>query len=239
MHWAEYQVVVANALTRLGCDASIEESLSGVRAVHKVDVCARFLQYGVMQLWIVECKSLARPVTKDKVLTLQQIVADVGADRGLLFCEAGFQAGAINAAHTSSITLTSLADFIEFSDEQRQQLELERDELRNADLNSRLHACYSVTVKGSAGSGGIVKARIQTSGIDAIAIAGHLGMLGSCLEKIRLDVHRGTNPNYRLPRWGDDRLRSCRNWSEFHTEVNRLLDSMQILTEALEQMNKG
>lgn len=238
VHWTEYQVAVADALTQLGCSTTIEEALPGVRAVHKVDVCARFVRYGIMQLWAVECKTLARPVTKEKVLTLQQIVADVGADRGVMFCETGFQAGAVRAARTSNVTLTSLSDFLESSDEQRQQLELQGDELRSADLANRLHACYSpMIVKG----GDECRARtyrIVSSGIDAIVIAGHLGMLRSCLERIRLDMLRGAAPSYQSPRWGEDRLRVSRNWSELHFDANRLLDSLQILVEALEQMNQ-
>lgn len=39
------------------------------------------------------------------------MVEDIGADRGLLFSESGFQAGAISAAQNTNVTLTSLAEF--------------------------------------------------------------------------------------------------------------------------------
>jgi hypothetical protein len=45
------------------------------------------------------------------VLTFLGVVEDIGADRGLLFSESGFQAGAIYAAQNTNITLTSLAEF--------------------------------------------------------------------------------------------------------------------------------
>jgi hypothetical protein len=45
------------------------------------------------------------------VLTFKGIIEDTGADRGLLFSESGFQAGAIQAAQSTNITLTSLAGF--------------------------------------------------------------------------------------------------------------------------------
>jgi hypothetical protein len=58
----------------------------------------------------VECKLWARKVTKLHVAALARIVEDVGADRGILLCEAGFQPGARKLAELSNITLTSLAD---------------------------------------------------------------------------------------------------------------------------------
>src|SRR5436853_525832 len=103
MSWRDYQDTVAAALAAVGCQTRVEEKIRGARGTHVVDVCARFNQHGITQVWIVGCKALAKPVTKEKVLVLQQIVADVGADSGLLFCEVGFQAGTITAARNSNI----------------------------------------------------------------------------------------------------------------------------------------
>jgi hypothetical protein len=51
-------------------------------------------------------------VPKEKVLALKSIVEDLGADRGIIVSEAGFQPGAEDAARGTNITLvTSLADF--------------------------------------------------------------------------------------------------------------------------------
>ena len=43
-------------------------------------------------------------------MALTSIVQDIGADRGFLLSEVGFQSGAILAARSSNITLTSLED---------------------------------------------------------------------------------------------------------------------------------
>jgi len=59
-------------------------------------------------VWIVECKQQKRPVNKADVETLKSIVADIGADRGFLLCESGFQPAAIAAASRTNITLSSL-----------------------------------------------------------------------------------------------------------------------------------
>jgi hypothetical protein len=90
-------------------NANVDERLEGVRGQHDVDVAVRATRAGIDQLWVVECKWWRRPVTKAQVATLAHIVEDVGADRGIVLSETGFQAGAIRLASLSNITLTSLA----------------------------------------------------------------------------------------------------------------------------------
>jgi hypothetical protein len=70
---------------------------------------------GVEQLWLIECKSWKRPIPKERLLTFRSVVEDTGADRGLLFSETGFQAGAVSAARNTNVILTSLRDFEENS----------------------------------------------------------------------------------------------------------------------------
>lgn len=107
--WAEYQDKVASFLSQLGFEVQVDETIQGARAAHDIDVTARMETAGVRQLWLAECKSWKRRVPKERVLTFKGIVEDTGADRGLLFSESGFQSGAIQAAQSTNITLTSLA----------------------------------------------------------------------------------------------------------------------------------
>lgn len=112
-NWREYQGAVASFFRSLGYSAEVDVSIKGVRGKHKVDVYVTFSQHGLALTWIVECKLWNRRVKKANVVELQGIVADLGADRGLLFSEAGFQSGAQKMARGSNITLIpSLADFI-------------------------------------------------------------------------------------------------------------------------------
>jgi hypothetical protein len=60
--------------------------------------------------WVVECKQWKNPVNKLHVLGFREIVSDVGADRGILLSESGFQSGAIEAANLTNIQVTSLAN---------------------------------------------------------------------------------------------------------------------------------
>jgi hypothetical protein len=110
--WREYQQAVAAHFRQLGCVVAIEERIQGVRATHAVDVSVRFHQHGVDCLWIIECKLWKRRVRKENVMTLKSIVDDIGADRGIIFSENGFQSGALKAvSYTNILPVTSLEDF--------------------------------------------------------------------------------------------------------------------------------
>jgi hypothetical protein len=50
-------------------------------------------------------------------LALAAVVRDVGADRGFLLSEIGFQSGALRVAHNANITLTNVADLREAAHE--------------------------------------------------------------------------------------------------------------------------
>lgn len=110
--WRHYQVAVAEFFRGQGCTAEVDKNVPGVRATHWVDVFVSFVRNGIICRWVVECKLWNSSVPKEKVLTLQSIVEDVGADRGILFSESGFQSGAQDAARQSRVTLvSSLEDF--------------------------------------------------------------------------------------------------------------------------------
>ncbi|KAA1427486.1 restriction endonuclease [Nocardioides antri] len=122
--WKQYQEEAAAFFRGIGLEAETNVAVEGARGKHNVDVAVRGGRAGLRQLWIVECKRLGRDgVSKDKVMTLAQIVQDVGADRGILVCENGFQAGAIRAATRSNVTLTSLSDLRENAANERDQIE--------------------------------------------------------------------------------------------------------------------
>jgi len=109
--WHVYQQEVAALFESLGLHAEIDSVVAGARGTHKIDVWVTFSRFGVEMKWLGECKFWRRAVPKEKVLTLQQVAQDVGADRAFLFSELGFQSGAIQAAQLSNTTLTSLAEF--------------------------------------------------------------------------------------------------------------------------------
>ncbi|HHL4636982.1 TPA: restriction endonuclease [Escherichia coli] len=110
--WRVYQEATAEVFRRLGCNALVDYRAKGVRATHDIDVYATFLRSGILCTWVIECKLWKTRVPKEKVLALKSLIDDLGADRGIMVSEVGFQPGAQDAARGSNITLViSLDDF--------------------------------------------------------------------------------------------------------------------------------
>ncbi|WP_448649077.1 restriction endonuclease [Pseudomonas corrugata] len=108
MNWKEYQEEVAVFFRALGLEAETDVTVQGVRTTHDVDVLVKSKHTGFEVTWIVECKLWNTKVTKLHVLALREIVSDIGADRGILLAENGFQSGAVEACALTNIHLTSL-----------------------------------------------------------------------------------------------------------------------------------
>ena len=106
--WRKYQDEVAEVFRGLGFHAKVDESVTGVRTNHEIDVLVRGSHAGFELMWLVECKYWKTPVTKEKVLALRTIVEDIGANRGFMLAENGFQSGALEAACYTNISLVSL-----------------------------------------------------------------------------------------------------------------------------------
>ena len=111
-NWREYQEAVAEVFRRLGCRADVDKTVTGARGTHEIDVYVTFEKFGQECRWIIQCKLWSRPVDKSVIQTLQSIVQNVGPDRGVVFCENGFQSGAHTAAQNTNVLLQgSLEDF--------------------------------------------------------------------------------------------------------------------------------
>jgi len=132
--WKDYQEEAADFFRGLGLDAKTDETMEGARTKHDIDVVVRSQHVGFDMLWLVECKHWKTKVSKIHVLGLRQIVAELGADRGILLCEVGFQSGAIEAANLTNVYPTSLADFQVISSDQI-------NSMRIRELFSRIESC--------------------------------------------------------------------------------------------------
>lgn len=110
MNWRDYQEEAARFFRELGFDAQTDARVKGVRTEHDVDVLVTSKHAGFDLTWVVECKCWNSRVSKLHVLGLRQIVSDLGADRGILLSESGFQSGAIEAAALTNVQVTSIAE---------------------------------------------------------------------------------------------------------------------------------
>lgn len=132
--WQNYQEEAAAFFRSLGMEAQTNVTVHGIRTSHDVDVLVKSRHVGFEVTWIVECKCWQTPVNKLHVLALREIVADTGADRGILLSESGFQIGAKEAASLTNIHLHSLA-------ESEAAASAEVIAMRLAELNDRVQKC--------------------------------------------------------------------------------------------------
>lgn len=112
-HWKQYQEHCATFFRDIGLKAEVEKTVGGVRGSHTIDVFVTGALSGIQLTWIVECKAWKTNIPKEKVLTLIAIVQDMGADKGILLSEVGFQSGAIRSVKGTNVLLTSLQDLKE------------------------------------------------------------------------------------------------------------------------------
>lgn len=108
MDWKEFQEITAQVFRQVGCSAEVDVPIQGVRFIHDIDVYVTFKNFGFEEKWIIECKFWKSNIPKEKVLALKSIVDDVGAHRGLIISEKGFQTGAINGSKNTNIELITL-----------------------------------------------------------------------------------------------------------------------------------
>ncbi len=111
--WYDYQEETAAFFRSLGLDAQTNVTVQGVRTQHDIDVLVKMHHVGFDVTWVIECKHWKSKVSKLHVAGLRTIVQEIGADRGILLCEAGFQSGAIEAAQLTNVVVTSLANVMQ------------------------------------------------------------------------------------------------------------------------------
>jgi hypothetical protein len=179
--WSDYQEDAAGFFRSLGMDAKTNQTLTGVRGTHNVDVLVTYGRAGIDQTWIVECKQWRRRVTKLHVEALVSIVSDVGADRGFILSETGFQSGAILMARMSNITLTSLADLRENAAEEITESGLSDARRRIQLLNARLIRANNQDRANTPGDGFWVPADAISSVRGQLGFA-EMGLISAALE---------------------------------------------------------
>lgn len=137
LNWRNYQQATAEFFRSLGYDTKIEEKLEGIRGQHNVDVVVRFRKNAFSCIWLVECKLWSSNIPKEKVLAFQSIIEDVGADKGIILSEKGFQSGCFACANRTNILLSSLS----------QLRETHQEDLHHAVLDSLLVEIERATSK--------------------------------------------------------------------------------------------
>ncbi len=73
--------------------------------IHDIDVSVEFVELGVRFVVLVECKWWNRPVGIQEVLVLSQRLEDIGAHKGIIVTNVGFEKGAFKFAKARGIAL--------------------------------------------------------------------------------------------------------------------------------------
>lgn len=105
--WYQFQEEIKSHFESIGASAESNIKVNGVRGSHDIDVLVKPKFFGREITWIVEAKDWTSNIPKEKVLALQSIVQDVGADRGFLISHGGFQKGAYECAKNTNIELVN------------------------------------------------------------------------------------------------------------------------------------
>lgn len=103
--WYQFQEDICDYFESIGATAQTNVSVQGVRTSHDVDILVTTRYLGEDLVWVVEAKKWQKRVNKLQVLALRTIIDDIGADRGFIVSEAGFQSGAYEAAENSNVKL--------------------------------------------------------------------------------------------------------------------------------------
>ena len=217
--WSEYQEEVADFFRALGLTADTNVTVAGVRTSHDIDVRVSAHFAGVDLLWVVECKQWKRRVTKNHVLALHTIIQEIGADRGFMMAENGYQAGAVEAAASSNITLTSLAELSVAASNHLTAYRIETIGRRLDRCSERLAALH-ITTRRTATS---TASRTLSGAGDAISLYGTIGIAQNGMQSARLN---------RLPAtYGFMADRTTRHVAR---TMQELLDGLQQITDELE-----
>lgn len=103
--WYQFQEEICSYFNSIGAEAKTNITVPGVRTSHNIDILVKTKYLGENLLWVIEAKKWKEKVSKLHVLGLRTIVEDIGADRGFIISEVGFQRGAIEAAKNTNVKL--------------------------------------------------------------------------------------------------------------------------------------
>jgi hypothetical protein len=131
--WRDLQTKVKEIYSNLGCQAQENVIVGGGKAKHQIDVLATFEFGGQNYRIIIECKYWSSKVKKSQVSSLIAILADIGAEKGVIVTKMGFQRGAHSLAAYTNIELLTY-------DELQQKAELSVEEFRIQDALGRIES---------------------------------------------------------------------------------------------------
>jgi restriction system protein len=111
--WRDLQEDAARILRECGMEAQTDQAVKTVRGTVNLDAVALDREATPPASIVLECKHWRKRVPKSVVHGFRTVVADIGANLGLIISSAGFQAGALEAADHTNLNLVDWAGFEE------------------------------------------------------------------------------------------------------------------------------
>ncbi len=111
--WHALQERVAQILRECGLKVQTDKEIQTVRGAVNIDVFAEDTSRTPAVTYLCECKHWRTAVPKNVIHGFRTVVADSGANLGLIISSGGFQSGALEAAEYSNVKLLTWQAFQE------------------------------------------------------------------------------------------------------------------------------
>jgi predicted Mrr-cat superfamily restriction endonuclease len=111
--WRDLQTKVKEIYSSLGYQVQENITVGGGKAKHQIDVLVTFEFGGQNYRIIIECKYWSSKVKKSQVSSLIGILADTGAEKGIIVSKMGFQRGAYSLATYTNIELLTYDELLQ------------------------------------------------------------------------------------------------------------------------------
>ena len=109
--WRDLQRQVARVFQECGLVVEIEKDIQTVRGNVEVDVFAKDSEQRPPVVYLCECKRWKSRVPKNVVHALETVVANYGANWGIIISSVGFQRGAYEASQQTNLRLLDWNEF--------------------------------------------------------------------------------------------------------------------------------
>jgi len=218
--WYNFQEIICEHFNSIGAEAKTNQTIKGVRTKHDIDILVKTKFLGEDLTWIIEAKCWNSNVPKEKVLALRTIVDDVGADRGFVISQKGFQSGAYEAAENTNIKLKTFDELKQTTSEMIQDEILKAYKKRAIILTKRYWShSKNIRKKYNLRSDFLKEFRLEFSGTALlITIGGALRRAEKNVYPIYVDTHHEKKAGNDIVQ----NFQQLRNWLDLNFN---LLDS--------------
>ena len=109
--WKHLQQLVHQAFIEMGCHAEEPKIVVLVRGNKEVDVYVEDVVHGIKNVYLIECKYWNSDLPQEVVHGFRTVVADSGANKGIIVAKKGFQSGANEAISKTPTDLLTWEEF--------------------------------------------------------------------------------------------------------------------------------